>query len=31
MDDAAAETRLAAFGFTDAERTRQAVRELTGA
>ncbi|HEV2766207.1 MAG TPA: bifunctional [glutamine synthetase] adenylyltransferase/[glutamine synthetase]-adenylyl-L-tyrosine phosphorylase [Acidimicrobiales bacterium] len=25
----AAETRLAAFGFRDAERTRQAVRELT--
>ena len=29
MDEAAAETRLAAFGFADAERTRQAVRELT--
>ena len=25
----AAEARLAAFGFTDAERTRQAIRELT--
>ena len=29
MDEAATETRLAAFGFADAERTRQAVRELT--
>src|SRR5215218_2231352 len=29
MDPVAAETRLAAFGFADAERTRQAVRELT--
>ena len=29
MEEAAAETRLAAFGFADAERTRQAVRELT--
>jgi [glutamine synthetase] adenylyltransferase / [glutamine synthetase]-adenylyl-L-tyrosine phosphorylase len=26
----AAETRLSAFGFRDAERTRQALRELTG-
>ena len=26
----AAETRLAAFGFADADRTRQALRELTG-
>src|SRR5439155_14986590 len=29
MPVAAAEARLAAFGFRDAERTRQAVRELT--
>ena len=29
MDEAAAETRLAAFGFADAERTRQALQELT--
>ena len=29
MDEAAAEIRLAAFGFADAERTQQAVRELT--
>jgi glutamate-ammonia-ligase adenylyltransferase len=29
MTPAAAEARLAAFGFTDADRTRQALRELT--
>ena len=30
LSAAAAEQRLAAFGFADAERTRQAARELTG-
>ena len=30
LSASAAEERLAAFGFTDAERTRQALRELTG-
>jgi len=30
MAPEAAEARLAAFGFADAQRTRQAVRELTG-